>query len=267
MERVGVIGVGEMGLALAKRYLNAGAPVAVHDTRPEPVATLAALGARAASSPREVAERSDMIVVAVGFDSEVEEVALGSAGVLSGPFDDKVLVISSTVLPDTVRRIGEAAAQRGGAILDAPMTRGKSAAAGADFLLLAGGDEAVFERCRPLLGVISDEVHDLGALGAGQLAKIVNNMLLWASVVGCFESLELAEAGGLDLRKLHAALTRSSANSWVLERWEALKNDALPWAQKDLNLAIQAAKQHGLDLPLSHLLKERLFAVRGPGKQ
>jgi len=256
MPRVGLIGVGRMGEPMARHWLRAGFPVATYDPRRDAARELVALGATSEATPAAVAARSDVTIVLVGYPAQVDACADGPDGVLAGLPPGGIVVVSSTTAPEQVQRLAAAARERDADVLDAPIARGEPAAHAGNVLWFVGGESATLERAHAVLAAAGPDVHHVGAVGAGQVAKAINNMLLWAAVVSNREALELAAAFGVDERRLRTALLDSSAASWAMAHWDMM--DVTPWAHKDLVLTTAMADQAGLSLPLAGLLRERV---------
>jgi 3-hydroxyisobutyrate dehydrogenase-like beta-hydroxyacid dehydrogenase len=256
MPRVGLIGVGRMGEPMARHWLRAGFPVATYDPRRDAARELVALGATSEATPAAVAARSDVTIVLVGYPAQVDACADGPDGVLAGLPPGGIVVVSSTTAPEQVQRLAAAARERDADVLDAPIARGEPAAHAGNVLWFVGGESATLERARAVLAAAGPDVHHVGAVGAGQVAKAINNMLLWAAVVSNREALELAAAFGVDEGRLRTALLDSSAASWAMAHWDMM--DVTPWAHKDLVLTTAMADQAGLSLPLAGLLRERV---------
>lgn len=252
--RVGLIGVGRMGEPMARHWLAAGHQVATYDPRSEAVAEIVKRGATAEASPADVARASDVIVVIVGYPPQVDAAMEGDDGVLAGIGPGAIVVISSTTSPGQVKRLAVLCEGRSASLLDAPVARGEPAARNANLLWFAGGEASVLERARPVLAVCGPDVHHVGGNGAGQVAKALNNMLLWAAVVSNREALAVADAFDLDQERLRTALLDSSAASWAMSHWDMM--EYTPWAHKDMVLTLEMADEAGLSLPLAGLLRE-----------
>jgi len=259
---VGLVGLGKMGLPMARHLLAKGFSVAGHDISAERVEEAAALGVTACASPRDVAERSDLVIVVVGFDHEVMAVLEGDTGIFAGLRDGAVIGIASTVSLDTMAAIGRATAGlgRNAVALDIPICRGEPAAEAGTLLLLAGGDAEAHARCRPAFEAFASDIHLLGALGAGQVGKLVNNLLLWACISANHEGLKLGEALGVDAGLLREALLKSSGSNWALETWDRPRT--MPWAEKDMTIVMQEADMARLSLPVSAVVKEAIKAIK-----
>ncbi len=248
IRRVGVIGLGRMGLPMAGHLVRAGFVVGGFDLDPQRRSTLAEAGGAAFPSVRALAENSDAVLLMVVDDAQVMDVALGAGGVLEAARRGAVLIISSTVKPSTVQAVATAAAQKGVGVLDAPVARGQRAAEAGTLTVFAGGKRSLFERCRPVFEAFGKEiVHIDERIGAGQVAKLVNNLILWAGVVAVHESLSFAERLGVDPARLRTALQHGSADSYVLRELHLIN---LTWPHKDIDQALEVAAEAGYDLPL-----------------
>ncbi len=145
-------------------------------------------------------------------------------------------------------------------VIDAPLCRGEPAAEAGKLLVLVGGDEAVVERCRPVLSAFCSDVFHVGGLGSGQIGKMINNLLLWACVSANWEGLKLAGALGVDPEKLRQALLLSSGNNWALETW--LLPRPMPWAEKDMAIVMEQADKARLSLPLCGVTREVIKGIK-----
>jgi 3-hydroxyisobutyrate dehydrogenase-like beta-hydroxyacid dehydrogenase len=262
INRVGVIGLGKMGLPMTRHLLAKGHQVSAFDVDRGAVSRAAQLGAKACAMPRDVAAASELVIIVVGFDHEVMQVVYGDDGVLAGAGADAVIAVASTVLPETVRKIAADARRRGPrlAVLDMPLCRGEAAADTGNLLVLAGGDAATFERCRTALTAFASDSFLIGEVGAGQVGKLVNNLLLWTCICGNYEALKLAERLGVDGEVLRKALVKSSANNWALETWQQAR--PMPWAEKDMAIVMQQADSVRLPLPLAGVVREVIKAIK-----
>lgn len=260
IETVGVIGLGKMGNPLARHLVAGGFAVTGFDVRADALAAIEAFGAGAAASPASVAAGCDLVIVGVGFDSEVESVMFGDDGVLAGARSGLIVAIASTIAPATMRRIAARAAGTGIVLLDIPMCRGEQAAVDGALLIMGGGDREAFEACRPAFATFADSIHHLGDVGAGQVGKLVNNMILWACISANHEGLKLADSLGVALEPLRAALGDSSARNWALET--RVEEKPMPWAEKDMSIVLSEADAARISLPLSGTVKEVIKGIK-----
>ena len=257
---VGVVGLGKMGGPLARHLAGAGFEVSGHDVRPEAMDAVADAGVATAASCAELAARSELAIVGVGFDSEVEAAVFGEDGLLAGARPGLVIAIASTIAPATMKDIAARAAGADAAFLDIPMCRGEQAAIDGDLLIMGGGDRAVFDRCLPAFRTFAGAIHHLGELGAGQVGKMVNNLVLWACISANVEGLRLAEGLGVETGPLRDALLESSARNWALDT-EA-HNWPMPWAEKDMSIVLREADALRLSLPLCGSVREVIKGIK-----
>ncbi len=258
--RVGIVGLGAMGMPIARRLVSEGFAVVGHDPRMS-AGSCSEYGIPIVSSAREVARVTDVTLILVGTDEQAISVVSDSAsGILAGAAPRHVVMIGSTVAPATSLALGKACATYDVAVIDTALCRGEAPAADGTLLVLVGGDAEVFATCRPVLDAIASDVHLLGPLGAGQTAKMINNYLLWLTVVGNFESLRLAARMGLDLDALRAALLQSSGANWALETWERAR--PMPWAEDDMAVIMQAADEERLPMPAAGVIRELIKAIK-----
>ncbi len=239
---------------MGKNWLNAGCSLASYDPNPDAAESLVRSGAMVCESPKAVAQASDVIIVLVGYPPQVEACMLGPNGVFAGIRKDAIVVISSTTEPLQVQQLAKVAREHGADLLDAPIARGEPAARTGNVLWFVGGDPATLERARDVLTMNGPDIHHVGDVGAGQVAKGINNMLLWAAVISNREALLLADAFGLDEHRLRTALLDSSAASWAMAHWDMMEHS--PWAHKDMVITTGMGDQAGLSLPLAGLLRE-----------
>ena len=214
--RVGFIGLGSQGAPMARRIVEAGFATTLWARRPESVQAFADTAARVAASPAELAEASDLVCLCVVGDADVEQVTGGESGVLAGLRGGTVLAVHSTVHPQTCRRLAEKAAAQGVSVLDAPVSGGGPAAAAGRLLVMVGGPADAVERCRPVFASYGDPVVHLGALGSGQVTKLLNNLLFTANLGTAATALALAAELGVSADRFAEVVSRGSANSFAL---------------------------------------------------
>ena len=257
---IGILGLGKMGLPMAKHLMTHKYSIVGYD--PAATARRAALeaGVRMVDSAREVAQSAELVFIVVGFDSEVERVIFGADGVIAGATPGLILALGSTVAPRYTKDLATRLAARRITLLDIPLTRGEAAAVAGKLLILGAGDEATFERCRPVFASFASDVFHLGAAGAGQVGKMVNNLILWACISANDEGLRLGEALGVDSDKLRAALSHSSAQNWAMST--RAEHSGMPWAEKDMRIALQEADVARLMLPLCGVVKETIKGLK-----
>jgi 3-hydroxyisobutyrate dehydrogenase len=257
--RVGIVGVGRMGLAMLKHLVKQGYQVTACDTDDKQLAKARDAGAAAVATTAEVARAADFVIVAVGYDEEVRQVVLEVDGLLANLAPGSIIAISSTAKPDTVKALDEQAKVNGVAILDAPICRGRFAADDGTLLALVGGKPDVVERGRAIYRCFCSDYAHLGEVGHGQVGKTMNNLLLWINAVGLIEAGRLAETTGIDLVKLRAALLISSGASDALKEWDGV---SFTWALKDMQIVADLADKAGLSLPITGAIKELVKEAR-----
>lgn len=257
---VGVVGLGAMGLPIAGHLARAGVPVVVADLDEAAVRACVAQGMTAADGPADLAARSDVVLVVVPSDDDVRAVCEGDAGLLAGARPGTVVLLCSSVRPDTCEAV-TAAAPAGVAVLDAALTGGVRGAENGQINLLVGGDPVALDRVRPALAPWTSSVHHLGPLGAGQVGKTVNNLIHWAQIAAIVESLELGRRYGLDVPTLRRALLDGPTASRTLAELEQMR---FTWHAKDLANAEVMAEAVDLPLPVAATSKTAMTAITVP---
>jgi 3-hydroxyisobutyrate dehydrogenase-like beta-hydroxyacid dehydrogenase len=252
-ERIGIVGVGRMGLAMLKHLIRHGYAVVACDIDPKQCEAARTAGAAVAATPAEVGTASAFVIIGVGYDEEASAVMLGAHGLLETMGAGSIIAISSTCAPEHVKALADRARQKGVEVFDAPICRGARAADDGTLLALTGGKPEVFERAQPIYRTFCSDIAHLGEVGAGQVGKAMNNFLLWVNGVALIEAGRLCEANGMDLVKLREALLMSSGASDALKNWE---NVSFTWALKDMQIVIKMADKAGLSLPIAGAIKE-----------
>lgn len=271
--RLGFIGTGNMGRHMARHLLEAGHRLTVHDARRAAAEALEGGGAAWAESPAELAEASDVVFTSLPGPPQVEEVALGEGGVLANLPDGGILIDLSTNSPTAIRKLAEAGAKRGIAVLDAPVSGGVFGAETGRLAVMVGGDQAAFERCKPLLDAIGDHVVYCGASGAGSATKLVNNMISLSLNILLGEALALGVKAGVDLATLVDVVQSSSGATWKLGnnypkylfKGNFEPGFALDLGAKDLRLGTSLAKELGMPLDLANLVEQRFIEAQSRG--
>jgi 3-hydroxyisobutyrate dehydrogenase len=254
-ERVGFIGLGIMGSGMARNLLRAGFDLTVWNRTASKAQALAEEGARVAESPRDLAAGCTIVVVCVSDTPDVEEVVLGEAGVIHGVQSGAVVIDCSTISPMVTQALAEKLAARGAAMLDAPVSGGSEGAAKGMLSIMVGGEEADFERALPVLQAMGKTITHVGGHGAGQMVKLVNQVLVANGMLALGEAFLFAQAGGLDLDKMLQAVAGGAAGSWALSNRgpQIIRRDWRPGfmidlQQKDLRLILEAADAMGVPL-------------------
>ena len=271
--RLGFIGTGNMGRHMARHLLEAGHHLTVHDARRAAAEALESAGAGWADSPAELAEASDVVFTSLPGPAQVDEVALGDAGVLANLPDGGILVDLSTNSPTAVRKLAEVGAKRGIAVLDAPVSGGVFGAETGRLAVMVGGDQAAYERCKPLLDAIGDHVVYCGASGTGSATKLVNNMISLSLNILLGEALALGVKAGVDLGTLVDVVQSSSGATWKLGnnypkflfKGNFEPGFALDLGAKDLRLGTSLAKELGMPLDVANLVEQRFIEAQSRG--
>ncbi|HKY22467.1 MAG TPA: NAD(P)-dependent oxidoreductase [Vicinamibacterales bacterium] len=276
MFNVGIVGLGAMGAPMARRLLKGGHAVTIYARRPEAMAPLVDAGARGASSPAEVASLSDITITMVIDTAAVETVTLGPRGILEGARAGSAVVDHSTIDPDGARRIASALKARGIDMLDAPVSGGAAMAEAGTLSIMVGGDEAVLDRCRPMLECYGTTIAHIGPSGAGQVAKACNQICTIVNMLGAAEAMLMAERAGVDPTKVKNVLMTGFAASRMLDL-QAPKMIARDFRgkvesrlhDKDIQIVLAMARALGIDLPASAAAARVLHALqnRGGSKQ
>ncbi|HEX8916813.1 MAG TPA: NAD(P)-dependent oxidoreductase [Humisphaera sp.] len=261
MANLAFIGLGIMGLPMAGHLLGAGHAVAVHTRTKAKAQPLLDKGATWADSPAAAARSADVVFTCVPDTPDVEHVLLGPGGVAESARPGLVVVDHSTISPAATRTMAEALAAKGVTLLDAPVSGGDLGARNATLSIMVGGDAATFDRVRPLLAVMGKTITHCGAVGTGQLTKLVNQVLVTVTNLAVSEALTFATRAGLDPQKTIQAVAGGAAGSWQLQNLgpRMVAGDYAPGFMiklqvKDLRLVAEAAAELGLNLPgLSHV--------------
>jgi 3-hydroxyisobutyrate dehydrogenase len=252
---VGLIGLGAMGRPAAELLARAGHRTFAYDNDPALVDELAVHGVQAAGSLSDLANRSSVIIVMVPSDQDVLDVCVRDDALLSAARPGSVLLICSSVTPETCRAVAAMAAPLGVDVLDAALTGGVRAAEAGEINLLVGGDETVLERIGAALAPWTKTVHHLGSLGAGQVGKTVNNLCHWGQLSAIVEALRLGQALGVDPAKLRAALMDGPAASRTLAEMQLMR---LTWHHKDLVNALKMAATVAQDMPVAETVRKAM---------
>ena len=255
-ESIGFIGLGIMGSGMAANLLRAGFNVTVWNRRPARITPLAGAGAAVADNPAAVAESSTIIVTCVSDTPDVEEVILGPQGIINGVRSGSLVIDCSTISPNATKAIAAQLEARGAWMLDAPVSGGSEGAAKGTLSIMVGGDAEQMARAMPVLQAMGKTITHVGGQGAGQMAKLVNQILVVVTMQAVGEALLFAQAGGLDLERTLAAVGGGAAGSWMLNNRgpQVIRRDWRPGftidlQQKDLRLVLEAADQLGVPLP------------------
>jgi 3-hydroxyisobutyrate dehydrogenase len=257
-EQIGIIGVGAMGSALLERLKIAGAKATVYDIDPAVLEAARSAGARTAKSTAEVTQASTIVDVVVRTDKEVLDCTTGMGGILDNAKPDTLIILHSTILPQTTRKVAAAARERNIHVIDACMLGVPRAVRAGDLIFVVGGPAEVVERARPHLLKMGKKVIHMGAAGAGNTSKLIKNLTSGAETLMIHEALQLGEAEGLKFPQVLEMLQQVESEK-LLARWPRVFDPSSPAPtphigrnvfDKDVPLAGELARQSGLDLPI-----------------
>ena len=274
---IAFIGLGNMGAPMALNLAKAGHRLRAYDLSRSACDPVAAAGIAIASSAADAVADADVVISMLPASRHVEGLYLGSGGapgLLRAIRQGSLIIDCSTIAPDSSRKVAQAAAAAGFAMLDAPVSGGTAGAAAATLTFMIGGEADAVERARPLLEAMGKNLFHAGAAGAGQVAKVCNNMLLGILMVGTSEAIALGLANGLDPKVLSEIMRRSSGGNWALEKYNPLPGvmENVPAARnyaggfgtdlmlKDLGLAMESALATGTSTPLGSMARN-LYAL------
>ena len=269
MAKIGFIGIGNMGGPMATNLLAAGHEVKVFDLVPALLENLQAKGAEAVASATEAATDVEVLISMLPASQHVAQLYLGDEGVLDQVAKNTLVIDSSTIAPATSREVAKAALAKGVSMIDAPVSGGVGGAVAGTLTFIVGGPEAAFEAAKPILAAMGKNIFHAGEAGAGQVAKICNNMLLSVLMTGTAEALQLGVDNGLDPAVLSEIMKKSSGGNWALEVYNPYPGvmENVPAANnyeggflvdlmiKDLGLAMEAAMQVGASTPMGSLAR------------
>jgi 2-hydroxy-3-oxopropionate reductase len=272
-QKIGFIGLGIMGKPMSKNLLKAGYHLIVNDIVPGPVKELVDLGAESANSPKTVAEGSDIIITMLPDGPQVEQVVLGRDGILTGMKRGSILIDMSSISPTIARRIAPEVERIGGEMLDAPVSGGEPGAVQGTLAIMVGGKESVFNECLPLFKAMGRTITLVGGAGAGQIAKLANQIVVAINITGVSEALVFAMKAGVNPETLVQAIRGGLAGSAVLEAKAPMMMDRnfkpgfrIRLHQKDLRNALSAGAEYGAPLPLTSLVQQMINGLVGDGK-
>src|SRR5919108_80116 len=271
-QTIGFIGLGIMGRPMAKNLIRAGYPLVIHSRSRGPVDDVVKAGARAASSPKEVASQCDVLVTMLPNSPDVEQVTLGKDGIIEGAKSGLIFVDMSTISPIVSQKIGKALAAKGVKMLDAPVSGGEKGAIDAALSIMVGGDKAVFDSVLPIFQAMGKTITLLGPLGSGGFTKLANQIIVAGNLTALAEALTLARKAGLDRELTLTAFAGGLAGSRCLEqkRPNYVGDTYNPGFKidlhyKDLGLILEAARALGVPLPATAVVQELFNALRVRG--
>ena len=274
--KVAFIGMGTMGGPMAQNILNSGHEVTVHNRTREKEEPLAQAGAQRAASPQEAAAGAEIIVTCVSDTPDVETIIIGNSGVIHGAQQGAIVVDMSTISPIATRRIAEALKEKGIKMLDAPVSGGSEGAQNGTLTIMVGGEAADLETVMPVLEAMGKTITHVGPIGAGQITKAINQIIISGTYLTVAEGLTLGLKAGLDMPKIVQALSGGAASSWVLSnRANNVIDNSYPLGfrvklhYKDLRIALDTARELGVNLPCTAFVEqiETGLIARGYGDE
>jgi 2-hydroxy-3-oxopropionate reductase len=271
-ERVGFIGLGIMGMPMARNLMDSGYELTVHNRSPEKAEELGKEGAAVAATPREVAQKSDVVITMLPDSPQVREVVAGEDGVLEGISEGALLIDMSTISPVVTEELAEALKEMGASMLDAPVSGGDVGAIEGTLSIMVGGEEADFQRAKPLFEAMGKTITHVGPTGAGQVTKAANQVVVALTIEAVSEALVLGSAGGVSPEKILDVLGGGLASNKVMEvkREKFLSHTFEPGFRselhhKDLGIALAAGREYGVVLPVTAIVDQMLLSMRRKG--
>ena len=271
--QIGFIGLGIMGKPMAKNLLRAGYPLTVYNRRAEPVEELVKDGANKATSSKEVAQRTEIIITMLPDSEDSEKAILGESGVLEGTRDGSVIIDMSSIAPLVSQKIAAEAAKKKVEMLDAPVSGGEPGAIAGTLAIMVGGKKEVFEGCLPILNVMGRSVVRVGDVGAGNFVKLANQIIVAANIEAIGEAFVLAQKAGIDPELVFQAIRAGLAGSNALEAKAPMIMERnfspgfrIRLHQKDLHNALLTGKDLGVPLPVTSLIQQMLGALINEGR-
>lgn len=252
LKTAGVIGLGAMGLQMARHMVLGGTTVFGYDVMADANAKAASAGVTIMPEISQLGAKADVVYIIVQTEQQVQDV-IGKHGLLAAMRPGSVICIASSVPPQICADVEADAAQKGVGVLDTTLILGQKAADEGRLTIFVGGKNELLEEIRPQLSCFGRKIHRIGDIGTAQVAKTANNMLLWACICANFEALSLAKRMGVDIPTLITALADSSGANNSLSRWGQSTGK---WAEKDMDVALDLAQSMSLPVPLSGLVDQ-----------
>ena len=271
--KLAFLGLGVMGYPMAGHLQKAGHSVTVYNRNAEKSAKwIAAYGGASAATPREAALGADIVMMCVGNDNDVRSVIYGADGALAGLAAGAVLVDHTTASADVAREVDAAVTKAGKHFIDAPVSGGQAGAENGKLTIMCGGDQAAFDRVKDVLALYAKAVTLMGASGAGQLTKMVNQICIAGLVQALSEGLAFAQKAGIDAKLVLDVISKGAAQSWQMENRGTTMVDgkfdfgfAVDWMRKDLGICLDEAKRNGARLPVTALVDQFYADVQQAG--
>jgi 3-hydroxyisobutyrate dehydrogenase-like beta-hydroxyacid dehydrogenase len=271
--RIAFVGLGVMGYPMAGHLANAGHDVTVYNRTEEKAQKWCdEYAGQRAANPAQAAASTDIVFSCVGNDNDVRDVLLGESGVLGQMRAGGVIVDHTTASALVAREVADAAAEKQIHFLDAPLSGGQAGAETGQLTIMVGGDSDVFEQVQPVMAAYAKSITLIGAVGSGQLAKMVNQICIAGIVQGLSEGLHFAEKANIDTAKVIEAISKGAAQSWQMDnRWKTMVEDnfdfgfAVEWMRKDLDITLREAERNGARLDVTKLVDSYYAEVQKLG--
>jgi 2-hydroxy-3-oxopropionate reductase len=272
MSKIGFIGLGIMGKPMSKNLLKAGYELVVCDVFKAAVDEIVAAGATSAATPKAVAEQADIIITMLPNSPHVKQVVLGENGVIEGAKKGAIVIDMSSIAPLVSREVAKKLAEKGIEMIDAPVSGGEPKAIDGTLSVMVGGNQEVFDKCLPILDVMAGSVVLTGDIGAGNVTKLANQIIVAINIAGMSEALVMASKAGVDPEKVYQAIRGGLAGSTVLDAKAPLVLDRkfapgfrINLHIKDLNNVLETSHEVGVPLPLTAAVMEMMQALKVDG--
>jgi 2-hydroxy-3-oxopropionate reductase len=263
MAKIGYIGLGIMGASIARNLMKAGHELVVHNRSQQIIGELVLEGAKAATSPKEVATQVEFVFTNLPDSPDVEKVVLGENGIIEGAHEGLIYIDNSTIKPETARRLAEKLAEVGIAALDAPVSGGDVGAKNGTLTIMVGGTQEAFDQAAPLFQSMGKAWVLVGDSGAGQIAKVCNQIIVGAQMVALAEALITAQKAGVDPSRVVDAIKGGAAQMWTMDvkpprlfagnRTPGFKAHM---QHKDLGIVLDTGKAYGIPMPLTAVIQQ-----------
>ncbi|WP_312223343.1 NAD(P)-dependent oxidoreductase [Rhizobium rhizoryzae] len=274
MAKVAFIGLGVMGFPMAGHLKEKGGhEVSVYNrTTAKAEAWVSKFGGRLGKTPAEAAEGADFVFTCVGNDDDLRSVTIGPDGVLAAMKPGAILIDNTTASAEVARELAQAASAKGCGFIDAPVSGGQAGAENGVLTVMCGGDQATFDTAKPVIDAYARMVGLMGPVGAGQLAKMMNQICIAGLVQGLSEAVHFGKKAGMDIEKVIEVISKGAAGSWQMENRHKTMNAgkydfgfAVDWMRKDLDIVLTEAKRNGATLPVTALVDQFYAEVQKMG--
>ena len=273
-EQIGFVGLGIMGRPMVRNLMKAGYSVTVYDIVSDAVEELASEGATPATSSDEVASKTDTIITMLPDSADSERAILGEGGVLAGAKKGSIIIDMSSIAPSMSQKIFQECSKEGVEMMDAPVSGGEPGAINATLAIMVGGKQEIFDQCYDLLSVMGSNVVLTGDIGAGNITKLANQIIVAANIEALSEAMVLAQKAGVDPERVFNAIRGGLAGSTVMEAKAPMMLDRnfragfrISLHQKDLRNVLQTAQELNVPLPVTALLQQMLGSLVNDGEQ